>query len=108
MQKTLIAFTCLAAMAAGGPVAAQHKSMAGKMKMAGKIAVENVWARASASRTGAGAAYLTLRNTGNASDRLVSASSGVAKRAELHTHTMKDNVMRMARVEAVDVPRARQ
>lgn len=104
MKNLIVALGCLGAVLAAGPSIAQQKSMGGKMKMAGKIAVESVWARASASRAGAGAAYLTLRNTGVAGDRLVSASTEVAKRAELHTHQMKGNVMRMARVEALDVP----
>lgn len=104
MKAFFVALACLATMFAAGPSAAQQKPMGAKMKMAGKIAVENVWARASAGRAGAGAAYLTLRNTGNADDRLLSASTDVAKRAELHTHRMNGNVMRMARVEAVGVP----
>lgn len=104
MKKLIVALGLLGAVLAAGPSIAQQKPMAGKMKMAGKIAVEKVWARASAGRAGAGAAYLTLRNTGAAGDRLVSASTEVAKRAELHTHKMTGDVMRMARVEGVDLP----
>ena len=104
MRNLLVALGCLGAVLTAGPSIAQHKQMGGKMAMAGKIAVENVWARASASRTGAGAAYLTLRNTGGSGDRLVSAATKVAKRVELHTHKMENNVMRMARVDGIDLP----
>ena len=104
MKKLVFGLGSLAVALTAGASVAQHKEMSGKMVMAGKIAVEKVWARASAGRAGAGAAYLTLRNTGGASDRLMSASTDVAKRAELHTHKQDGNVMRMAKVDAVDVP----
>ena len=38
-------------------------------------------------------------NTGDVPDRLVSASSGIAERVELHTHIMDGDVMRMREVE---------
>ncbi len=60
------------------------------------------WTRASAGMTGAG--YMTLRNTGEAADRLVAASTPAAGRAELHTMTMDGDVMRMRRVEAIEIP----
>jgi copper(I)-binding protein len=43
--------------------------------------------------------FLTIMNTGGADDRLVSASSSVAERVELHTMTMENDVMRMREVE---------
>ena len=39
-----------------------------------------------------------------AADRLVAASGDVAERIELHTHTMDGNIMKMRRVDAVEVP----
>jgi copper(I)-binding protein len=46
-----------------------------------------------------GGAFVTLLNTADAPDRLVSASSAVAERVELHTHIMDGGVMRMREVE---------
>jgi hypothetical protein len=46
---------------------------------------------------------MTIRNAGEA-DRLVAASSAVTTSIELHTHREANGVMRMERVEAVDVP----
>lgn len=42
------------------------------------------------------AAYVTIRNSGDVADRLVSASCACATSATLHTMTMKGSVMEMA------------
>src|ERR1041384_4402860 len=67
------------------------------------ITVEAPWARASVGNSRIAVAYMTLRNGGAAPDRLLSVASPVG-RAELHTMTMDNNVMRMRSVEAVDLP----
>jgi hypothetical protein len=67
-----------------------------------KIAVEGAWARASVGRNGA--AFVTLVNRSDTDDRLVAAKSDVSPRAELHTHLMDGNVMRMRPVDAIPVP----
>ena len=46
-----------------------------------------------------GGAFMTIRNTGHADDRLVAAASPAAARAELHTHIMADGIMKMRPVE---------
>ena len=50
-----------------------------------------------------GAAWLTVRNGGGA-DRLLGAESPAAERIEIHTHIHEDGVMKMRRVEAIDIP----
>jgi hypothetical protein len=70
---------------------------------AGDIVVAEVWGRASVG-SGAGALYLTLRNEGDAADRLVGAETPVAGRAELHVHSMDGDVARMRPAEGVDLP----
>ncbi len=50
-----------------------------------------------------GAAWLTIRNGGEA-DRLVGAESPAAARVELHTHIHEGGVMMMRKVEGIDVP----
>lgn len=69
----------------------------------GSIVVEQPWARASAGPVKTGATYLVLVNTGTDADRLIAADSAVSERAELHTHTMDDGVMRMRQVDAIEV-----
>ena len=71
------------------------------MPKVGSLVVERAWARASVAKNGA--AYVTIRNDGKAMDRLVAASSPIAKKVELHTHTMDNGVMRMREIEAVEV-----
>lgn len=51
-----------------------------------------------------GAVHLTLRNDGDRDDRLVSASSDVAGRVEIHESTMADGTMSMQQVDGVDIP----
>jgi hypothetical protein len=68
----------------------------------GDLVIDNPWARESVTRTGA--AYLTVRNGGDAADRLVGVASEVADRAALHSSVVQDGVMRMRPVDAVEVP----
>ena len=67
----------------------------------GNLVVEKAWARASVARNGA--AYLTVRNDGEAVDRLVGVSAPVAKHAALHTITMQEGVMRMRPLKAIEI-----
>ena len=62
---------------------------------AGDIDIRDPWARASAGPAGAGAAYFEIRNHGARADRLVSARTEVSRTASLHSHVVKDNIMRM-------------
>jgi len=71
--------------------------------LAGDIDIENPWARASAGPAKAGAAFMDIGNSGKA-DRLVGASADVSKVVELHTHIRDGDVMKMRRVDAIDLP----
>lgn len=51
-----------------------------------------------------GALYLVIRNPGNQPDRLLKASSAVAKALELHRVIEENNVMAMRAASAIDVP----
>jgi copper(I)-binding protein len=70
---------------------------------AADITVTNAWARASAGMARAGAAFLTITNSGSSDDRLLAASAPVSGVAELHTHIKEGDVMRMRRVEDIPV-----
>ena len=78
-------------------------ALAGDAKV-GDITVEAPWARASAGKAKAGVAFMTLNNAGATDDKLIKASADVSKKAELHTHIREGDIMRMRRVEAIDVP----
>lgn len=51
-----------------------------------------------------GAMYMTIRNPSSTPDRLIKAQSDVSKVVELHNVAMKDGVMSMYPVEAIDIP----
>ena len=67
------------------------------------LSVREAWARASAGPAKIGAAYLVLANDSATADRLVSASSPAARVAELHTTIEEGDVMRMQRLDGVDL-----
>ena len=64
--------------------------------------VTNAWARATPGKAENGAAYLTIQSA--TADRLVSVSTPVAKKAELHTMSMSGGIMQMRPVAGIDVP----
>ncbi len=66
--------------------------------MSGDLTISGAFARASAGKAKAGGAFMMIKNKGDA-DRLVSASSDVAARTELHTHIKDGDVMRMREVK---------
>jgi hypothetical protein len=68
----------------------------------GQLEVSNAWARATPAKAENGVAYLTIRSP--APDRLVSVSSPVAKKAELHTMEMAGMVMKMRPLVGLDIP----
>jgi copper(I)-binding protein len=67
------------------------------------IQVVDAWSRPTPPGIDVGVAYFTIRNAGK-SDRLLSVSSTVAERAELHMSALKDGVMRMEGLDSVEVP----
>lgn len=94
-----IAACCVVLLIAG---LAYSNAFAHEFKL-GALTIGHPWARASAGPVRNGAAYLTVHNAGDA-DSLVAISGDVAERAELHTHLMEGDVMKMRRVDAVEVP----
>ncbi len=80
------------------PAAAQHAPAA---VTAGDLSITLPWTRA-AGATGTGVGFLTIRNTGSQPDRLISASTPVARVVELHTHLRDGDIMRMR--PAADIP----
>lgn len=69
----------------------------------GGLSIAHPWARASAGPARNGAAFLAIENAGGA-DRLIAISGEVCERAELHTHMMEGEIMKMRRVQSVEVP----
>jgi len=76
-----------------------HAMAAGK---AGDIAIEQPFARATPAKVGG--VFLTLKNAGGTTDKLVKAASPVAETVELHTHIKDGDAMRMRAVDNIPVP----
>ncbi|MDD8023597.1 MAG: copper chaperone PCu(A)C [Paracoccaceae bacterium] len=73
---------------------------------AGDIVITDPYARVSTTMSKSGAAFMVIENHGMQADRLVSVSSDVADRTELHTHISDGNgVMQMVEVpEGFEIP----
>jgi len=65
----------------------------------GPIHISQPWARATPKGASAGAAYMTVTNTGGVPDRLSCVSSDASGKCQIHTMTMEGGVMKMRPVE---------
>lgn len=88
LRNHLFGAAALAAIASALPAAAQDYR-------AGDVAVGRPWTRAVAAGAPTAAGYMTLRNEGSAPDRLVSASTPMARAVELHEGAVADGITRM-------------
>ena len=71
----------------------------------GDLAFGDAWARASATSVArAGAAYVSIANTGAEDDVLTGGASAVANRVEIHIHKHEDGVMKMRPAGDVTIP----
>jgi len=64
-----------------------------------EIEIHDPYARSASPMAKSGAAFMVIRNTGDAGDRLIGVDSAAARKVELHTHHDEDGVMRMIHVE---------
>jgi copper(I)-binding protein len=64
--------------------------------------VGSAWARATPPGAKDGVAYVTIQSP--TADRLVSASTPVAKQAQLHTMSMQGMIMKMQPLSGLDIP----
>ncbi|MFT6091409.1 copper chaperone PCu(A)C [Sulfitobacter sp.] len=79
---------CAIVLLSAGPLAAQG------------MMVHDAYARSSTAASTSGAAFMVLMNHSGSDDRLIGASSDVAKKVELHQHAEDANgVMRMGEIE---------
>lgn len=69
-----------------------------------QVSVDQPWMRATAPGAKVAGGFMTIKNKGDAPDRLVAAASPVAERVELHVHIHEDGVMKMRQVPAFEIP----
>lgn len=70
----------------------------------GQLHIDHPWSREMPPVAPTAAAYFVIHNKGSEADRLLSASTPVAGKAELHEHVHADGVMKMQQVQNVAVP----
>lgn len=91
----LAAGLCLLSLAAAAPAFAQ--------KAPSVPSASGAWARPTVEGQRAGGGFVTITG-GSADDRLVAAKADVSATLELHAMFMEGDIMKMRRVEAIDVP----
>ncbi len=70
----------------------------------GDIQVRHPWSRATPPGAKVGVGYMEIRNRGSQPDRLLSASTAVAKRVEMHVTQREGEVMKMRQVQSFEIP----
>jgi len=85
--KSSILFAFVLSLAVGAAAAQEFK--------AGPIEIDNPWSQATPKGAKVAAGYLTIKNTGADPDRLVSGTSPVAGKLEIHEMSMDKGVMKM-------------
>jgi len=83
------AVLALAIMLAGGQFVLAHEFKVGD------IEIGHPWSRATPAGAKVAGGYFTITNNGSAPDRLLSISSDISEKAELHEMGVKDGVMTM-------------
>ncbi len=67
------------------------------------VSVAHPWARATPKGAKVGAAYLEIKTDAATADRLIGAKSSVAGKVEIHTHIHEGDVMKMRRIDGIDL-----
>lgn len=71
--------------------------------LASDIRIENPYVRATPPNLPNSAAFMSIKNDSNKDISIVSGSSKIAKAVELHTHDMKNGVMKMYQVPKINI-----
>ena len=75
---------------------------AGEQKK-GQIEIETSWARPLPATAVNGAAYLSLKNTGDSEISIVSAEASISDRVQIHTHVHENGLMKMKHLHSLNV-----
>lgn len=62
---------------------------------AGDLVISQAWSRATPGGAKVAGGYLTIENKGTAADKLISVSTDIAGKAEIHEMAMDNGVMKM-------------
>jgi copper(I)-binding protein len=84
-------------LALGSNLSTGHEYQVGTLK------IEHPWSRATPPGASVGAGFMVITNSGKA-DALVSVSSPVAERVELHSSREEGGVMKMRKLTRLEIP----
>ena len=70
----------------------------------GDLVLHHAWSRANPAGAKSGAVFVTIENTGDMPDQLLSASSDVAAMTEIHQMSMENDIMVMKPAGILDIP----
>ncbi|MGH6895989.1 MAG: copper chaperone PCu(A)C [Geminicoccaceae bacterium] len=79
-------------------------ALAGEVSTLGPLEIDTPWTRASIGTARPGAAYVTIRNTGDEPDRLVGVETPVAAQPEVHEMEAEGGVMKMRPAQPLEIP----
>jgi copper(I)-binding protein len=99
MRPALFVAALAALLTAATTPPAQSQGAAAETYKAGPLVIAGPWSRATPGGAQVAGGYLTITNTGSASDRLTGVALSVADSGEVHESTSSDGVSRMRPVE---------
>jgi copper(I)-binding protein len=70
----------------------------------GSLQIRHPWARATPPGAKVAGAFMEIRNSGKQADRLLSGTTPVAARVELHVTEREGEVLKMRQVKSLDIP----
>lgn len=97
MIRTVFAALALFALFVTTPATAHEEK-------SGDFTISHPWSRATAPSQKAAAVFMEIHNHGQTSDRLIGGASPDAERVEIHGHFRDGDIMRMRRVDGVEIP----
>lgn len=72
---------------------------------AGDIEISNVWSRATPNGAKVAGGFFTITNNGKTADRLVSVSSELSDKTQIHSMELSDGVMKMRhQADGIEIP----
>lgn len=103
-MKNLKQFLLLALLLTSVQAFAESTAKTATTSASDMIVINDAYARAVPPGQPNSAAFMLLQNTSDADHALVNASSSVSKVVELHTHIREGEMMKMRRIEKIDIP----
>lgn len=69
-----------------------------------QLVISHPWSRATAASQKVGAVFMEVRTRTGHADRLINAATPDAETVEIHTHMRTGDVMRMRRIDGINIP----